>query len=145
MKDPATAARESRERQEARHKKIASRAAKRKKKAARAERKAKKVDVTFRAGAPGPGYTGGDRFYSSTEWRQVRYLALKLSEGCCMCCGTRASRGSPLHVDHIVPRWRRPDLSLSLANLQILCEDCNIGKGAWDETDWRPPTRRCTL
>ena len=29
-------------------------------------------------------------------------------------------------------------LELQLTNLQMLCADCNVGKGAWDETDWRP-------
>ena len=24
-----------------------------------------------------------------------------------------------------------------LDNLQILCSDCNAGKGNWDQTDWR--------
>lgn len=25
-----------------------------------------------------------------------------------------------------------------VSNLQVLCADCNLGKGAWDATDWRP-------
>lgn len=31
-----------------------------------------------------------------------------------------------------------PDLALSMDNLQVLCGDCNHGKGNWDVTDWRP-------
>jgi 5-methylcytosine-specific restriction endonuclease McrA len=42
-----------------------------------------------------------------------------------------------LHVDHIVPRYKAPHRSLDIENLQVLCRDCNIGKGAWDQTDWR--------
>ncbi len=45
--------------------------------------------------------------------------------------------GIPLHVDHIKPRSKYPDLALDINNLQILCESCNLGKGAWDETDFR--------
>jgi hypothetical protein len=80
-----------------------------------------------------------DPFYGSDEWRKLRYQALKLNAGCCQCCGQRASRDRPLHVDHIKPRSKYPELELALSNLQVLCEDCNLGKGAWDETDWRSP------
>lgn len=75
-------------------------------------------------------------FYKSLSWRQIRYLALKNSVGC-NCCGARARDGVQLHVDHIKPISRYPELKLSLDNLQVLCDDCNIGKGSWDETDWR--------
>lgn len=76
-------------------------------------------------------------FYSSTAWRQLRYLALKNASASCQCCGIGATPGNPLHVDHIKPRSRYPEFELSLDNLQVLCKDCNIGKGAWDDTDWR--------
>lgn len=76
-------------------------------------------------------------FYDSDEWRELRYRALKLHGGSCQCCGNRASPGKPLHVDHIKPRSKFPELELQLSNLQVLCKDCNLGKMAWDETDWR--------
>ncbi len=76
-------------------------------------------------------------FYESDLWRKARYQALKLHGGCCQCCGARASPGKPLHVDHIKPRSRFRHLELEVANLQVLCADCNLGKGAWDKTDWR--------
>lgn len=79
-------------------------------------------------------------FYVSDAWRALRYRALRQAGGCCQCCGCRGSRISPLHVDHIKPRSRFPELELELSNLQVLCEDCNLGKGAWDQTDWRPGT-----
>lgn len=87
-------------------------------------------------GEPHPDYVKDDEFYKSREWRQLRYLALRNSKGC-QCCGARAQDGVLMHVDHIKPRYKFPHLSLCLDNLQVLCEDCNIGKGAWDETDWR--------
>lgn len=76
-------------------------------------------------------------FYSSEEWRRLRYRALKREGGACQCCGSRGAGNKPLHVDHIKPRSRFPELELDLNNLQVLCEDCNLGKSAWDQTDWR--------
>lgn len=79
-------------------------------------------------------YKSSDIF---TPWRKVRYQALKRSKGCCECCGAVAGAGNPLHVDHIKPKSLYPELGLELSNLQVLCAECNIGKGNWDETDWR--------
>lgn len=76
-------------------------------------------------------------FYASREWREVRYQALLASQGCCECCGGRPRPGNPLHVDHIKPRSTHPALELKVSNLQVLCEECNLGKSNWDETDWR--------
>jgi hypothetical protein len=76
-------------------------------------------------------------FYRSDDWRKLRYLALKEHGGKCQCCGASPATGAVLHVDHIKPRSRYPELQFSLSNLQVLCEDCNMGKGAWDDTDWR--------
>ncbi|SDQ98769.1 HNH endonuclease [Rhizobiales bacterium GAS113] len=76
-------------------------------------------------------------FYRTEAWLKVRYQALKLHGGACQCCGARPTKGHPLHVDHIKPRSRFPQLALSLANLQVLCEPCNMGKSNRDDTDWR--------
>ncbi len=78
-------------------------------------------------------------FYRSDDWLKLRYRVLRKYGACCMCCGKRGSRENPVHVDHIKPRSRHSHLELVFGNLQILCEDCNLGKGAWDETDWRLP------
>jgi 5-methylcytosine-specific restriction endonuclease McrA len=79
-----------------------------------------------------------DGFYKSEAWRELRFVALKRADGCCALCG-RSNRlhGVVLHVDHIKPRSRFPHLSLVASNLQVLCEDCNLGKGNRDTTDWR--------
>jgi hypothetical protein len=89
-----------------------------------------------RSGSPHPEYARDPGFYLTKEWRQLRYLALRNAKGC-QSCGATAKDGVKIHVDHITPRYKRPDLSLSLDNLQVLCADCNLGKGAWDDTDWR--------
>lgn len=89
-------------------------------------------------GAPHPDYRKDDSFYVSTAWKQLRYLALRNANGACQCCGARAADGATLHVDHVQSRYKAPHLALSIDNLQILCGECNVGKGAWDSTDWRP-------
>lgn len=90
-----------------------------------------------RLGSPHKDYVKDDGFYESREWRELRYFALQKHGPTCQCCGASSRDGARIHVDHIVPRYKNPALSLVLSNLQILCEDCNIGKGAWDQTDWR--------
>jgi 5-methylcytosine-specific restriction endonuclease McrA len=44
-------------------------------------------------------------------------------------------QGDTLYL--IKPRKTHPHLALSVSNCQILCSDCNKGKGNWDDTDWR--------
>lgn len=78
-----------------------------------------------------------DGFYESREWRELRYKALVLHGATCQCCGTSRKDGARLHVDHIKPRSKFPKLQLDLSNLQVLCEDCNLGKSNKDSTDWR--------
>jgi len=81
-----------------------------------------------------PAKTG---FFWSREWRTLRYKVLKHYGRRCMCCGATPEDGAAIHVDHIKPRKFYPELELDASNLQVLCEECNFGKGAWDETDWR--------
>lgn len=76
-------------------------------------------------------------FCKTREWQALRFRALQKSNGCCVLCG-RSHRvdGVKLHVDHIKPKSRFPALAMDLTNLQVLCEDCNLGKGNRDTTDW---------
>lgn len=78
-----------------------------------------------------------ESFYTSEEWRRVRYSAIRSNDGRCECCGDRPTPGNPLHVDHIKPRSKFPDLALERDNLQVLCANCNLGKGNTDAIDWR--------
>lgn len=75
-------------------------------------------------------------FQQSGEWAKVRYKALKRDGGRCLLCGRTAKDGVGIHVDHIKPKSKYPELALVLSNLQVLCSECNEGKGASDETDW---------
>ena len=101
------------------------------------KRKSKRDKSYWRARALRAEQRTGKRakedFYDSEAWRMLRYQALKRSNKRCELCGAT----SKLHVDHIKPRSRYPELALRLDNLQVLCRDCNLGKGAWDSTDWR--------
>jgi hypothetical protein len=76
-------------------------------------------------------------FYSSSEWKAIRYKALAVAGGRCACCGATSATGAVLHVDHIKPRSKFPELALDIANLQVLCRSCNEGKSNIDQTDWR--------
>jgi len=78
-------------------------------------------------------------FLASYEWRKVRMQALKKYGPRCMCCGATPATGAIMNVDHIKPRKLFPELALDVNNLQILCHNCNHGKGNWDQTDWRKP------
>ena len=76
-------------------------------------------------------------FLTSFEWRATRMMALKKHGAVCQCCGASAKTGAVIHVDHIKPRQECPELALDVDNLQVLCHECNHGKGNWDQTDWR--------
>jgi len=81
-----------------------------------------------------PDYVNSNEFLMSWEWRKLRYKVIKKFGAVCMCCRST----DKIHVDHIKPRRKYPELALDFNNLQVLCEICNMGKSAWDETDWRP-------
>tara|TARA_Y100000780_G_scaffold231336_1_gene256437 strand:+ start:706 stop:1131 length:426 start_codon:yes stop_codon:yes gene_type:complete len=67
-------------------------------------------------------------FYRTQEWRSLRVEVLAESNRRCLLCGNSPQHGITLHVDHIKPRSLFPELALDKNNLQVLCEDCNLGK-----------------
>lgn len=81
-----------------------------------------------------------DSFYRSYKWRRLRVDVLEANRErygmlACECCGMMEA--GAFHVDHIYPRSTHPELALDPANLQVLCDDCNIGKGTAYTTNWR--------
>ena len=76
-------------------------------------------------------------FYRSPAWRKLRIKILNISNRRCMLCGQSPNIGVSLHVDHIKPRSKYPELSLDPDNLQVLCEDCNLGKSDQYYDDYR--------
>jgi 5-methylcytosine-specific restriction endonuclease McrA len=83
-------------------------------------------------------------FYASWDWRTLRMEVLKEFGAVCMCCGSTPQHKDmsgnqvKIVVDHIKPLHHHWSLRLQKTNLQVLCDECNQGKGAWDETDHRP-------
>lgn len=78
-----------------------------------------------------------NEFLQTYEWRRVRLIVLKRDGAKCACCGATPSSGAVMNVDHIKPRKLFPHLALDPSNLQVLCHECNHGKGNWDMTDFR--------
>lgn len=70
--------------------------------------------------------TPGDIFYKSLKWKNFRFRCFKELERKCVICGSNEK----LHLDHIKPRSIYPELAFEKKNMQILCEQCNLGKGA---------------
>lgn len=77
-------------------------------------------------------YSDDPSFYKSSAWRKLRYSVLLDSNGLCVKCGRGAVDGVKIHVDHIKPRSKYPELALDPSNLRVLCEDCNLGKSDSD-------------
>lgn len=80
---------------------------------------------------------GKKDFLKTEAWKRLRYEAYLKMGRICMCCGA-SHKESRIHVDHVKPRGKYPELVLDMNNLQILCASCNWGKGGDDETDFRP-------
>jgi uncharacterized protein (TIGR02646 family) len=75
----------------------------------------------------------GDR--GAAPWRNpaiVTGLKLETFSKCAYCEGVIADVAYP-HVDHILPKSRRPDLVVAWDNLTISCPSCNTAKGEYYE------------
>lgn len=90
---------------------------------------------------PAPKYTKdmGSEFYKTNEWKDLRKRAFRRYGHRCMCCGFEAKS---MHVDHIKPRSKYPELELVFNNLQILCKPCNMAKSNLNENDYRDNHRK---
>lgn len=76
-------------------------------------------------------------FYESWGWKRARYDFIKDKQRRCQCCGATPENGVRIVVDHIHPIRKFWSRRLDPSNFQILCDDCNMGKGSRDQTDWR--------
>lgn len=68
-------------------------------------------------------------FYRSTLWKEFRFEYLKNNKRICCLCGQGPTHGVAIQLDHIKPRYIYPELALKHSNIQILCSNCNSGKG----------------
>lgn len=75
-----------------------------------------------------------ENFYSSEEWRILKAQVYATYDRRCMKC---SAINVDMHVDHIKPRSKFPDLALVFDNLQVLCSKCNVEKSNTDYTDYR--------
>jgi 5-methylcytosine-specific restriction endonuclease McrA len=78
-------------------------------------------------------------FYNSFAWRKVRYQFLRTQPRPLRCavCGRSTADGVTLCVDHVKSVKRYPELRLNSSDLQVLCNECNLGKGSQFADDWR--------
>ncbi|MGR9130804.1 HNH endonuclease [Rhizobium leguminosarum] len=82
-------------------------------------------------------------FYKSWKWRAARVKVLQHFSASCQLCGASSKHfdmtGDPVRivVDHIYPLHTHWHMRLDASNLQVLCDECNQGKGAWNTADFR--------
>lgn len=68
-------------------------------------------------------------FYKSSAWKNTRKLVIARSNGLCERCKAAAIYQTGVivhHKRHITPKnINDPHITLSLSNLELLCEDCH--------------------
>lgn len=72
-------------------------------------------------------------FYRTKKWRALRRKVLEQYGYKCMRCESVGT----MHVDHIKPISKRPELALDISNLQVLCDSCNVLKSNKNSIDFR--------
>jgi hypothetical protein len=78
------------------------------------------------------------KFYSSQKWRRLRYEVMRehIGKNGRTCAACHAKNIDEVHVDHIRPRSKFPELALEKSNMQILCKSCNLGKSNYFNDGW---------
>lgn len=67
------------------------------------------------------------------KWKELRAVVFKRDGHFCRHCSTGPTHDNPLHIDHVKPRSKFPELALDISNLRVLCSKCNISKSDGDE------------
>jgi len=67
------------------------------------------------------------------RWQALREKVFKTYGKICMECRSTDA----LHVDHIKPKSRYPELAYRFDNLQVLCKACNQRRSNINCNDWR--------
>lgn len=73
-------------------------------------------------------------FFYTEEWKLLRVDVFQKYGRKCLRCG----KSQNLHIDHILPRSKYPELELDFDNLQVLCNSCNDKKSNIYYWDYRP-------
>lgn len=76
-------------------------------------------------------------FYTCIPWKQLAYDTKVKRGRRCECCGATPADGVRIVTDHIKPLRTHWDLRLDPGNVQVLCDDCNRGKGSRSADDFR--------
>lgn len=90
-----------------------------------------------------PSKAQKDEFYKTWDWQKLRVKTFEKFGRRCMCCGATNDSidmtGKPVQIvcDHVKPLHNYWSMRLDPENTQVLCFDCNMGKGI-EETDYRP-------
>ncbi len=71
---------------------------------------------------------------------EVRAGVYNRYKNTCAACGKQPKRKGGLHIDHIRPVSRYPELEYVDYNLQLLCAACNRHKHDYDGDDWKEVT-----
>lgn len=80
-----------------------------------------------------PAQAQAAKVRSSATWQKVRQMVLD-RDGVCVECERRGYTTEPTQVDHILPITQRPDLALTMSNLQALCTTCHARKSATERS-----------
>ena len=65
------------------------------------------------------------RFYQCREWRHLRLKALERDHYECQVCQRRGKYSKARNVHHLKEVKDRPDLALTLTNLECVCIACH--------------------
>lgn len=91
---------------------------------------------------PAISHAAAQEFYQSRAWKRVRLRILIRDGRICRCCGATPDAGAVMNVDHIRSLRHFWHLRLDETNLQVLCADCNCGKGNDEIQEFPTPRRR---
>ncbi|MFG6081402.1 HNH endonuclease [Paracoccus litorisediminis] len=82
----------------------------------------------------GRGEDPTDYLASRYRHQDIKDRLLEETRGKCAYCDGKVAHVAYPHVEHIIPKSRRPDLHFTWANLTLACPVCNVNKGiAFDE------------
>jgi hypothetical protein len=79
------------------------------------------------------------RFYASKAWAAAKYrwMIKQTKPLRCAACGATAQQAR-LCTDHVIPIRTPEGWNRRLEGpFQCLCNEHNLAKGSWDQTDWR--------
>ena len=78
-------------------------------------------------------------FYSTAAWLKARAYKLSIQKLCEDC-----KKAAATEVHHRIPLEERPDLSVTLTNLEALCKSCHAAESQREARDSRRKAREKT-